>query len=93
MYRLQFNSQDEKNYFYLKKDNDGLTLKDAFDNADQDRDGRLVQHEFKAFYSFLIERLYTESEVTRIGEHFYMNYYKGCNEYEPSTVGVSFAEF
>ena len=73
-----------------------MTLKDAFNNADQDGDGRLNRREFEAFYSLLIQSLKRSNGFAGeldINEHFYNNYYAGCNEYEPSTEGVSFEEF
>ena len=98
MYELQFDSKEEESYFYLKQNNDDdfMTLNDAFNNSDQDGDGRLNRYEFEAFYRLLIQSLKNSQEVVReveISEHFYNNYYAGCNEYEPSAEGVSFEEF
>ena len=59
-----------------------MTLNDAFNNADQDGDGRLNRQEFEAFYSLLIQSLKKSQEVVsevEISEHFYNNYYAGCN--------------
>ena len=96
MYLLQFETEVEKSYFYLKQSNNGMTLRDAFNHADQDGSGRLNRHEFEAFYSLLGQRLYTSRDIYArfdINEHFYNNYYAGCNAYEPSAQGVSFEEF
>ena len=85
---LEFDSAEDRSHFYLRKNNNGINLRDAFNNADQDCDGRLNRDEFEAFYSFLIQNRkrsqWIESEQ-EIPERFFNRYYKGCNEYEPST--------